>query len=107
MSFIKSKRLYLLITFLFLTSLPGCGDDNPDYYSLGIQSLESGVSSEAISNLGQLLDNNPNHYQGKYALMLSHFQAAINSLDAYLETVSPFILPPEQVAPKLIHSKGE
>ena len=66
--------------------------DKEDLFLIGLEALESGKSSDAIAYFNEISDSDPDFPRSRYALMLAHFQAAVNSFDVILETISPFTL---------------
>ena len=88
------KRIPVFFVFFLLLTLSRCGDGDQTYSLIdGIKALEAGKSSEAITFLEAVPENDSEYRSARYALMLAHYQASINSFDVILETISPIILP--------------
>lgn len=89
----RDRAVFFLGILVCFLSLAYCGNDGQeDPFLKGLAALESGKSSDAVAFFNKISDSDPDFSRSRYALMLAHFQAAVNSFDVILETLSPLTL---------------
>ena len=91
--FARHHPLLLLVFSISFLPLAYCANgDKKDSFLNGLEALESGKSPDAITCFNEISDSDLDFSRSRYALMLAHFQAAVNSFDVILDTISPFTL---------------